>query len=626
MSTTSHSRRGRRANPSPRRRLILWIVAAVVAIVLFVVLWVAIRALIARDQLLGAVPLVHSISDDAVSGDSAGIASGVAELRERAAKAESLTSDPIWRATEVLPIVGANLTAFREAAAMIHGVADEALPPLAELAKTFSVDSLSPKDGKIDLSIFTTAAPLLASARDALDSATVQAQAINTRDTVPQVGEAIDQLIGVVDSTSETVDGLATAAQVLPSMMGGDSPRTYLLLSLNNSELRATGGIPGALAVVKANDGALSLGARSSATALGQFPKPVLTLTTEEKTLYKNILGTYMQDVTFTPDFARSGELAAAMWKQKTGQTLDGVISVDPVALGYILKATGPVDTSSGVTLTSDNAAETLLSTVYSKFPDPDDQDKFFSQVTSQIFGLLTKGTTDSGALLSALSDASAEHRIHIWSAHPEEQTQMVASTLAGPLPTSSKNASGFGVYFNDATGAKMDYYVQSSIGISAAVCRADQRPNFDVRVRLRSTAPADAATSLPKYVTGDGAYGVKMGDVKTSIYVYAPAGSTATGVVVGGKSKAFVNSEHDGLAVSGVQVQLAPGESTEVSFSFVGPVGASTTATLEHTPMAGPVSTALDNYLDCDTTTTAPGGDTTAQADENPVVFALAK
>lgn len=626
MSTTSHSRRSRRARPTRRRRVVLWILAAVAAVILFVVLWVTIRALIARDQLLGAVPLVHSISEDAVSGDSAGITSGVSDLRDRAATAANLTSDPIWRVTEVLPIVGPNLTAFREAAAMIHGVADEALPPLAQLAQTFSVDSLSPKNGKIDLAIFTTAAPLLVTARDALDAATVQAQAINTRDTVPQVGEAIDQLIGVVDSTSDTVDGLSTAAQVLPSMLGGDNPRTYLLLSLNNAELRASGGIPGALAVVKANDGALSLGARSSATAIGQFSQPVLPLTGEEKTLYKNILGTYMQDVTFTPDFARSGELAAEMWKKKTGQSVDGVISVDPVALGYILKATGPITTSSGLTLTSDNAAETLLSTVYSKFTDPDDQDKFFSQVTSQIFTLLTQGTTNSGTLLSALSSASAEHRIHIWSAHPEEQKQMVASTLAGPLPTSSKDASGFGVYFNDATGAKMDYYVESSIGISAAVCRVDRRPNYDVRVRLRSTAPADAATSLPKYVTGDGVYGVKIGNVKTSIYVYAPAGSTATGVVVGGKLRAFVNSEHDGLTVSGVQVQLAPGESTEVSFSFVGPVGASTTATLEHTPMAGPVSTALDNYLDCDSATTAPGGSTTAESAGNQGIFALAQ
>ena len=54
-----------------------------------------------------------------------------------------------------------------------------------------------------------------------------------------------------------------------------------------------------------------------------------------------------MQDVNLTPDFPTAAATAQAMWERKTGQHVDGVLSLDPVALGYILDATGPVKITS---------------------------------------------------------------------------------------------------------------------------------------------------------------------------------------------------------------------------------------------------------------------------------------
>ena len=46
---------------------------------------------------------------------------------------------------------------------------------------------------------------------------------------------------------------------------------------------------------------------------LGDFPKPVLPLTAQEHALFGDDLGKTMLDVTFTPDFPRSGQLARAI-------------------------------------------------------------------------------------------------------------------------------------------------------------------------------------------------------------------------------------------------------------------------------------------------------------------------
>ena len=63
----------------------------------------------------------------------------------------------------------------------------------------------------------------------------------------------------------------------------------------------------------------------------------------EQQQIYSTRLGKYMQDVNLTPDFPTAAATAQAMWERKTGQRVDGVISMDPVALGYVLDATGPV-------------------------------------------------------------------------------------------------------------------------------------------------------------------------------------------------------------------------------------------------------------------------------------------
>jgi hypothetical protein len=591
---------------SGTRKVVMWAVAALVLVVLFVIVWVASRALMARDELLGAVPIASRIGSSALSGDG-DISRDLAELQQRAASAASLTSDPIWRASEWVPALGNNLTAFREAASMINQLSDEALPPLEQLAGTFNVSALSPAAGAFDLDTFVDAQPLIAEALKALEAADARAMTIDTENTIPQIGIAVDQVVDLVGSARSTVTSVDTAVTLLPSMLGLDGPREYLLMSLNNAELRATGGIAGALAIIKADNGRLELGALTTATSIGEFDTPVLDLSDAEKTLYGDLLGTYMQDVNYTPNFARSGELAQSMWQDRTGDEIDGVLAIDPVALSYILRATGPVDAGSGISLTSENATDVLLSGVYSMFLEPSQQDSFFANAMNQIFSVLVGGSPDGATLITALSQGVRENRIHLWSADPSEQIEIASTQMAGIVPVSSDEATAFGVYLNDATGAKMDYYLSSGIGIASAVCRNDGRPNFDVTVKLESRAPADAATSLPLYVTANGAYGVPPGNIRTSVFVYAPEGSVPYSVTIDGQEFAFVAADDGSHSVAGVTVELTPGQQTEVLMRFVGLAGASPAVALQHTPMASEVLTSLDNYLDCSTVAPAP-------------------
>ena len=59
------------------------------------------------------------------------------------------------------------------------------------------------------------------------------------------------------------------------------------------------------------------------------------------------------------------------------GGTVDGVMSFDPVVLGCLLGATGPVTVASGEELNSENAAVLLLNESYFLYPGYEEQDLF---------------------------------------------------------------------------------------------------------------------------------------------------------------------------------------------------------------------------------------------------------
>ena len=151
-SSTIRSRRVRRSRrPWTRRRILAAVAAGLALLVVLWIAWIAARALLARGELEQAVPLASSVQRDLLAGDPAGAAAGVDKLREHSARAVSLTSDPVWAVTELVPGVGPNLRAFRSVAGVVDRIGGDALQPVVGIAGTLDLDSLTPKDGRIDL-------------------------------------------------------------------------------------------------------------------------------------------------------------------------------------------------------------------------------------------------------------------------------------------------------------------------------------------------------------------------------------------------------------------------------------------------------------------------------------------
>ncbi|WP_235504642.1 DUF4012 domain-containing protein [Arthrobacter sp. Leaf141] len=561
-------------------------------------LWLGLKASVISDELHSAQALIAPLKDEIARDDSPAANATVLRLRTHTSAASDAAGDPLWTLASSLPWVGGNFGAVAEVARSADDVATLGLSPLVKVFASLDWQKLMPSDLPTDLKPLQDASPSVSAAAHVVRVSAERLERIDGSGLLPQISEPLIQARDQLRDVTKALDAAANAAEIAPEMLGANAPRNYLLMIQNNAESRASGGIPGALAVLTFDRGSLTLSGQSSAAEVGVMT-PVLPVDTAQQQIYSTRLGKFMQDVNLTPDFPTAAATAQAMWERKNGQRVDGVISVDPVVLSYLLKATGPItlsdpklsalaDMGLPSQLTGNNVVPTLLSDVYAKIEQPSLQDDYFAVVAQQIFEALSEGKSDAAGLLKAVAQGTNEGRVLVWSSSSEEQNILGEYQLSGSIAGTSIPAAQFGVYFNDGTGAKMDYYVKRTVQLVKA-CPKDGYEQTTVRVTSTNTAPPDAATSLPEYVTGAGIHGVPPGSVQTNVVAYGPSQSNIETVTDTGQQVAFAPYIHSERTVGVYAIRLAPGESKTVEFNF-GKIVQHTEPTVVVTPTVQPV------------------------------------
>ncbi|MGL3149810.1 DUF4012 domain-containing protein [Microbacterium sp. A82] len=564
-----------------RRRWVGWTIGVIAALSVFAVGWVVIRGASAVSELQGVETSASQMRTAIAEGDLTKAERIAPRVAEHAANAHSLTSDFIWRGFEFIPWLGANFTAVREVAHIADDVAADAVAPVLEVAADMDLASFGFTGSTLDLAPFAEVQKPLAAASATLSEADLRAQHIDADATLEPLADAVHKMRDVVAEAATVVGALHGASVLLPPMLGVDGPRTYVVAMQNNAELRSSGGIVGSLALLRADNGSISIVRQASTRDFPPLDEP-LPLSDSAVALFEDRPGRYMQNITSIPDFTEAGATLALRWEQRFGDVVDGVIAIDAIVAKHLVAATGDL-TFGPFTATSETIVPILLSEIYATFPDPVEQDAVFAGAANALFSAaLTSGEPQQ--LINALAASADADRIRIWSAHPDEEKRLAASTLGGALPVDGERGPYVGVLFNDATGGKMDFYTRAEISTAVGVCRGE--PITQVTVTWRNTAPVDAAESLPEYVTAGGHYGVDPGDVRTLIAVYGPEGANVRAVDRDGDEDSVQTTMLDTRSVVQHDVLLAPGESTTITVSFDGPGAGDRLTRVQHTPL----------------------------------------
>lgn len=565
---------------------------------------VAERGFAARDELQQAIPLAQQAQTQILAGDQEGAVATVDQLEEHAAEARRLTDDPLWRSFEWVPMAGPNLEAVRIASTSVDELVDGVVRP----ATALSLDALKPVDGAIDVAALTELAGVVDGVATTIDEVAAELDQVDRDQLIGPVADGIVQLDDAVQQVQPMVEPAQAALEVLPRALGADGPRNYLLLFQNNAESRGTGGNPASLLLLNVTDGRISIAQQASSTDFTPQETPIVELDPESEALYGDKIGRYMQDVTITPDFTETSELIRAFWASEFGTEVDGVVSFDPVALGYLLGATGPVTLPTGEQLTAENAAPLLLNEVYFRYDEGEAQDAFFAAAAGSVFQVITSGAGDTQALLDALTRAVDEGRL-MYAPSDEIEAEYIAGTrITGILPVDNAEQTMLGIYVNDITEGKLDYYLQLDAAGTSDACTVDAAtaPTFTTTATLTNTLQPDQVAGLADYIA-PGRFFPK-GDIATDLVLYGPVGATFQSAKLDGAPAAVTPVTHLGRPAVKITVRNAPGAVHTFSAVWTGAADAAY-GPLEvwHTPMVRPANVTID-APGCDAATAAAG------------------
>ncbi len=568
--------------------------------------WLGWRSYQAYTHLTNASADVSRLQDElrsVATADPSATTATMAHLQEESAAARSAVDDPVFRAATSLPWLGPNLAAVRQVTVSVDTLATEVLPSLVEVARSLRPAELAPRDGVVNLAPIQQAAGALQIADEAVNASREVIGSIDRSELVAPVGDAVLALENKLAAAASVTGTGARAARLLPPMFGANGPRDYLVVFQNLAEPRATGGIFGSFAAVHVDQGKVTvLDEGTPARTLGVFDPPVVQLSPEQIRLHTERPAVYPADVNFTPDFAVAADLFAKMYTARTGNAVDGVIAIDPVALSYLMAGTGPVDAGEGVVLTADNVVSVLLSTAYQDYADGFDQglrDAFLARAAGAVFTAVTAGGGNAEQIMAGLVKASGERRLLVWSADPVEQADLAATELAGQLPQTPGTPT-IGVFLNDGGADKLGYYLSNGVAVNAGNCRADGRRELQVKVTLGYAAPT---SGLPTYVAGSPGPGEPY-SIQTNVSVFAPVGGSLINAMVDGVATGFQPGKEGALDVATVTVVIAPGGVGEVEFYVLGPpplgTEADVTPALALTPGVNPWVESADSFRPC--------------------------
>jgi hypothetical protein len=511
---------------------ILLIVVAIAGGIAFGAKHIADRAFAVRDELTAARAEIAKIPALAQAKDTAGLEAAGAALTEHANAALAETDDPIWTFFEQIPVVGENLSAVRKTTAATQILVEQGLPPAIQLLGVVDISRLGLKDGRVDVSAYQAALPMIPALRDAVSAAQAQVADINYDNLVPQVEDAISELTTVLSQASPALDQAEKVLPVALRVLGQNEPRNYLLMFQNNAETRATGGNPASLAMLHIENGAITLpeiaGSQDLASRGWDLPHG---LPSEMLALYESDTIGQMMNYTRTPDFPTSARLMSMLWQQEIGGSIDGVISLDVRALQYILAVTGPVTLADGGVLDSDNAARVLLEEAYDRFPNGGpESDAYFASAVSSVFTKVTSGTGSPTGLLDAMTNAVATGHVMTWFTREDEQAMAVEVGASGTFAPDNSKVAQVGIFLNDSGYGKLDYYLSSAVSVKADTCKTGDGPaTITTSITLTSAVPSSGLSHYALNIRGP-RWGVPRTTIITDVLFFAPVGGQITG------------------------------------------------------------------------------------------------
>lgn len=497
-----------------------------------------------------------SIGSDLSSVSTSDLVEGRGHLRD----AMDRLHGPLARAVGLLPIVSTNLDSVEVTTEATIGVTSAAIQ-LQERLEGLNLIS----DGGIDLGqLEMLSSELDAQAEAFADLASSSDRALNGLLFPPLYDELKDAKARATELRA-TLTNLQDLIRVAPELLGTPTPRTYLVLLVNNAELRGSGGVVTGIGSLSFNDGRVAIGEFSSIHDLAGR-KPYFEVEAPDE--YVRRFADYkantsmLLNTTFSADFPDVAGVAALVHEELTGNQVHGVLQADPRGLASLMGEDSKIDVDGAGQLDPDEVAEFVFSDAYEAFKSQSTRREALLEIGESIFAsALSEGAGDQ-EMLSTIGEAAAGGHLKFVS-FDDRVAPMLAKTgitwgLADPrgddvLVTVQNFGGGPNV------GSKLDYWVDRKIDHDCAI-GTDGAASCTTAVRLTNKAPL----GLSRYVAGR-----PYGMLRNYVEIFVPGQGEILGVTKDGEPIESRSELQAGRTSVGIYLELPRGEQSRLSVDY---------------------------------------------------------
>jgi hypothetical protein len=531
-----------------RRRRFGWAAAAaIVVLALAVVGLAAASALeVRRDLLRGRDSLTRG-KDALVAGD---VATAQGEL-ERAREAFDSGADgarsPWLSIVGSVPLLGNTADVIRAVADAGVQTADAAIGLAGAVADLpGGLGALAPTTDGIQIDRVTSLASATAQADALTGTALDTVRAAPTGFVLSPVATARKDVVDLLSTIHHQLHAGALIVHGLPSFLGSDEPRHYFFGASNPAELRGTGGLIGAYAILTIDDGRLSFSQfrpleSLPPTQVDEARSPSAEFSTNWN-FFRTGVGFWL-NVNMTQDFPLAAKGLWLAYEDATGNDLDGVIVADPFALKALMRVTDPIAVgTTGIELDEDNVVPFVTNEAYAFFRTNRQRKRVLGEVAEAVLNGFLAERGPAIPRIQALLNAFDDGHVKAWSDDPSMQEGLAMTTVGGAFDPSGTDV--VSVITNSASGTKLDYYQQRTVTYDVRL-QGGGTANADLRVDLRNDSPT---SGYPSYVIGPyKTYSTEPGQNVAVVDLYCDAGCVLQDASRNGKPVELGHYEQEG-------------------------------------------------------------------------------
>jgi hypothetical protein len=182
-----------------------------------------------------------------------------------------------------------------------------------------------------------------------------------------------DKYLEAATSASTSAERAGRGLKLAASLYGPTGTARWFLAFQNPAELRGTGGLIGEYGILESSPSGPKLVKIAHYTDLNDRTDQGVLLPKQLVGRYERYaIGRDWSAVNIPPDMPAVGRLITELYKDTTGDEIDGVIAADPLAVAEILRVAGPIQ-AGGAWLDADSVATETLVRAYVRYETDND-------------------------------------------------------------------------------------------------------------------------------------------------------------------------------------------------------------------------------------------------------------